>query len=500
MDPQPPVKPRIEQETITKQLEKITVGSKISYQGSEYEVVELPSETNGHKYVLRGKTINPKITVEQLRNALESGNATLILPTKKEVPPSEEVAKLTQAFEEAKKYAMMHLETLRRRGGSAMASIELNVRLQDFFKGISPESLSSTLGRELRSQIRDLETQYMQAITESEERPDAPITVEGREVSMYEAVVNSARRAFNSREGNRINLQNGEFSPKFTEDWHRAYRGGPRLGVFIGRIIKRAEKDFMAEIATQPSPSQAPSPAPEPESIPPVKEARADASERKRDWEIIKKLGKIEVGGKISYQERTYKVKEIPTSKNNGEYILAPWLEPDAPTFNLTFSEMVRWLKDGAIVEPEETPRTDIEFEQPVAQPEVAPVIEPTPSPKVEEWTERDAERLAEIERKLAQIDDIERRRQEELENPEVTVEEYISATPRLTEFGKKHSRENWDTERELHAKVDAVRAFKYFMGEINLDEWEKKEKTLWRAVFDRINAKYDTMLAELEK
>ncbi|TSC77991.1 MAG: hypothetical protein G01um101424_125 [Parcubacteria group bacterium Gr01-1014_24] len=318
---------------------KIGIGSRILQEGKTYVVKELPSADNNGEYVVEdeeGGIYRSK--QEDVREAFESGKAVLLGIDKAEpLGPAEEVdtktklkaalereeAELRRASEEAERYIMMHIETLKREGAGMIGSIELNVRAQDFFKGISHEYLSSPLGRELKGKIYDLERQYREALKESEERPDASITVEGKEVSMYRAMMDSARKAFNGRDGNIINLQTGEFSLKFTEDWRKRYTG-PKLGTFISRIIKRAEKDFIAEI----------------------------------------------------------------------------------------FASRI------------ETPKI--------------------PTAKAEEWTEADEKALAEIERRLAQIDEIERKRKEEL---------------------------------------------------------EKIERALYREVISgQINAKYDAMLAELEK
>jgi len=121
---------------------------------------------------------------------------------------------------------------------------------------------------------------------------------------------------------------------------------------------------------------------------------------------------------------------------------------------------------------------------------------------------------------------DIEKRRMEELENPDVTEEDYLQFNPGFPKF-----LENWKDEperqKEIHKRYiaegsqEAKLSFKYLQGKIgprelihtepygyvreNINEedakrYADKEADKLKFLFDKINAKYDAELVILEK
>ncbi len=184
-------------------------------------------------------------------------------------------------------------------------------------------------------------------------------------------------------------------------------------------------------------------------------------------------------------------------------------------------------LKEALIKEREELERLQVEPETAIS--ETSPAPEETKKSlweqihgeaKRKEPETTTSETPISPEEVNAEID-IERRRQEELENPEVTIEEFILTHPNLTDYGKESVKKEWDNEdgyfNKKIAKGEASLAFKYMQGKISpgdlmsalgwatiSDEEAKKYADrgpmLWKAVFDRINAKYDAELANFKK
>jgi hypothetical protein len=126
----------------------------------------------------------------------------------------------------------------------------------------------------------------------------------------------------------------------------------------------------------------------------------------------------------------------------------------------------------------------------------------------------------ARISKELAMLD-IEDRRDGELENPEITVEDCIQANPLLTDYGKEYAQKKENREATIkEGKIKAALSFKYLLGKIspedlifsspyryireNIDkeeakEYADKEALYWKPVFDRINTKYDQEITNLK-
>ncbi len=146
-----------------------------------------------------------------------------------------------------------------------------------------------------------------------------------------------------------------------------------------------------------------------------------------------------------------------------------------------------------------------------------------------EQNDDKKTEKDVELEYKKIE-EDIESRRQEELSNPNVSIDDYINSESRLTELGKKLARENKDNESEGKKKFSGM--FQYLLGkktakeilanpkgtpdenefgfsyhsyggEISDKDYEQHIKGKlypYKKLFDEINAKYDKELSELKE
>jgi len=112
---------------------------------------------------------------------------------------------------------------------------------------------------------------------------------------------------------------------------------------------------------------------------------------------------------------------------------------------------------------------------------------------------------------------DIENKRKEELENPNITIEDVLKANPDYVEYGRLQIKK--DSEKYLREnKEKAILAFKYLNSSLNTEEFleknsldvnnttigkyresfAKKEAEKWRFKFNEINNKYDEEILKI--